>query len=58
LAQTYILTAKQRCFFNAQSISADELVATTAVLPLLPEKPRYSKTGAFPKYRDFTLLPV
>jgi hypothetical protein len=31
-------------------------VATTAVLPLLPEKPLYLKLGAYPKYGDFTLL--
>jgi hypothetical protein len=30
-------------------------VATTAVLLLLSEKPRYPKLGAYPKYGDFTL---
>jgi hypothetical protein len=30
-------------------------VATTAVLPLLPEKIRYPKLGAYPKYGAFTL---
>jgi hypothetical protein len=31
-------------------------VATTAVLPLLPEQPSYPKLGAYPKYGNFTLL--
>jgi hypothetical protein len=31
-------------------------VATTAVLLLLSEKPRYPKLGAYPKYGDFTLM--
>jgi hypothetical protein len=31
-------------------------VATTAVLLLLPEKPRYPKLGSYPKHGDFTLL--
>jgi hypothetical protein len=31
-------------------------VAIAAVLPLLPEKPRYPKLGAYPKYGAFTLL--
>jgi hypothetical protein len=30
-------------------------VATTAVLSLLPEIPRYPNLGAYPKYGDFTL---
>jgi hypothetical protein len=33
-------------------------VATTAVLLLLSEKPRYPKLGAYPKYGDFTLMSV
>jgi hypothetical protein len=31
-------------------------VATTAVLPLFPETPRYPILGAYPKYGEFTLL--
>jgi hypothetical protein len=31
-------------------------VATTAALLLLPEKPRYPKLGAYPKYDAFTIL--
>jgi hypothetical protein len=31
-------------------------VATTAVLPLLPEKPRTSKPDAYTKYGHFALL--
>jgi hypothetical protein len=33
-------------------------VVTTAVLPLLPEEPRYPILGAYPKYGDFTILAV
>jgi hypothetical protein len=30
-------------------------VASTAVLPLLPEKPRYPELGAYPKYGPITV---
>jgi hypothetical protein len=31
-------------------------VATSSMLPVLPEKARYLKFGAYPKYGDFTRL--
>jgi hypothetical protein len=63
LAETHILTVWQQCCFNLDATTAEKLlrlevlvpVTITAALPLLPEKPRYPKLGAHPKYGDFTL---
>jgi hypothetical protein len=54
LAETHALAVEQHCCFNGQSTAAEKWVgqevAITAVLPLLPENPRY------PKYGDCPLL--
>jgi hypothetical protein len=44
LAEKHTLALKQHCYFNVRSTADEKLVGqmvTTAVLPLLPEKPRY-----------------
>jgi hypothetical protein len=62
LAETHTLTAKQHCYVQstaAENFVGEEVygpVATTAMLPLLPEKPSYPKLGAYSKYDNFTAL--